>query len=1009
MNAWFNFLNWPLRAKLAALLLVASFLPLVIAAIIDIRGARERMLESAAALLSARGDHLADQLDAFHRGYQRSVDRFAHLPEVMRFCQAGREGVKRLSSEVRTVMDVWPASDAHIRGVALLDSSGTVLLATEDRLLGVDLSYRSFVREALRAPGVVTADIYFADRVVNHAPTIAYLAPVRGPDGKTVGLVAFWVHATALWNVMKASNELAGPGSFAVLFDREGIRIAHTYSDDILFHPGGRLDPATLEALVAERRLGENTRTLLEDVRAFPEQFARARAASPDKAIFRGLAPVNQKWNYGVSRRFSTVPWTVFYMIPEESFNARMAHVIRQKTIFAVAIILGALAVGALFATVILRPIAALAQATKVIAGGDLAARVKATHADELGRLGASFNAMAERIEGQARALQKARAELEVRVQERTAELVLTTKELEAENAERKRAEQKLAAQLARLDLLNHITRAIAERQDLQSIFQVVIRSVEESLPVDFCCVCLYDPVANVVTVTSVGVQSAALAMELAMTEHARIDIDQNGLSRCVRGQLVYEPDVNQIHFPFPQRLARGGLRALVAAPLLVESKVFGLLVAARRQPQSFSSGECEFLKQVTEHVALASHQSQLYGALQQAYDDLRQTQQAIMQQERLRALGQMASGIAHDINNAISPVTLYTESLLETEPNLSAKARDYLTTIQHSIEDVAHTVGRMREFYRQRETQLTLTPVLLNRMVDQVADLTRARWSDMPQQRGVVIELRRELAGDLPAVMAVESEIREALINLVFNAVDAMPEGGTLTLCTRRIEGTEENPRPQAEVQVADTGVGMDEDTRRRCLEPFFTTKGERGTGLGLAMVYGTVQRHSADLDITSAPGQGTTVSLRFTLPSHNTVESAVAPADTKPAGRLRLLVVDDDPLLIKSLRDTLEGDGHEIVAATGGQEGIAVFRAALQAGKAFAAVITDLGMPHVDGRQVASAIKAASPATPVILLTGWGQRLVAEGDVPPHVDRVLNKPPKLRELRAALAAVTA
>jgi len=236
------------------------------------------------------------------------------------------------------------------------------------------------------------------------------------------------------------------------------------------------------------------------------------------------------------------------------------------------------------------------------------------------------------------------------------------------------------------------------------------------------------------------------------------------------------------------------------------------------------------------------------------------------------------------------------------------------------------------------------------------------------------------------------------------------MPDGGTLTLRTRRIAGGGHDSHPLVEVQVADTGVGMSEDTRQRCLEPFFTTKGERGTGLGLAMVYGIVRRHSADLDIESATGRGTVISLRFATPAQNTPEPATASApDPRPAGRLRLLVVDDDPLLIKSLRDTLEGDGHDITVAMGGAEGIAAFSAALQAGKPFAAVITDLGMPHVDGRQVANAIKAASSAPPVILLTGWGQRLVAEGDVPPHVDRVLNKPPKLRDLRAALASVTA
>ena len=307
------------------------------------------------------------------------------------------------------------------------------------------------------------------------------------------------------------------------------------------------------------------------------------------------------------------------------------------------------------------------------------------------------------------------------------------------EIAERKSAEDRVQSQLARLELLHRITRATGERQDLQSIFQVVIRTLEDHLPIDFTCVCLGEQAGNILTISNVGIRSEALAMELAPVRDSRIDIGQNGLEPCIRGQLVYEPDIGDSAFPFPQRLARAGLRSFVGAPLLVESKVFGVLIAARRPAHGFSSSECEFLRQLSEHVALAAHQTQLYVALQQAYDDLRQTQQAVMQQERLRALGQMASGIAHDINNAISPVALYTESLLETDETLSPRARKYLGTIQRAIEDVAQTVLRMREFYRQRESQLTLAPVQLNRLMQQVLDLSRARWSDMPQQRGIV------------------------------------------------------------------------------------------------------------------------------------------------------------------------------------------------------------------------------------------------------------------------------
>ena len=618
-------------------------------------------------------------------------------------------------------------------------------------------------------------------------------------------------------------------------------------------------------------------------------------------------------------------------------------------------------------------PLLALAATAQEIAQRkDYSVRAIKQGNDEIGTLTDAFNAMVTGIQERESALH-------------------------AEIAERKLAEHRVQAQLARLDQLHQITRATGERQDLRSIFQVVVRSLEDHLPVDFCCMCLYDEAGHTLTVTSVGVNSESLAAELALTENSTIPIDQNGLSRCVRGELVYEPHIADVYFPFPQRLARGNLNALVAAPLLIESKVFGVLIAARRQSASFSSGECEFLKQLSEHVALAAHQAQLYGALQQAYDDLRQSQQTILQQERLRALGQMASGIAHDINNAISPVTLYTESLLDTEPNLSPRARDYLTTIQHAMEDVAQTVSRMREFYRQREPQLSLLPVDLNRLVDQVLNLTRVRWSDMPLQNGVVIELQTELAQALPSILGIESEIREALTNLIFNAVDAMPNGGTLTLRTRINANS-----TQVQVEIIDTGIGMNDDTRRRCLEPFFTTKGERGTGLGLAMVYGTLQRHGAEIEIDSTLGRGTTMRLLFPVPSA-TPATPVVISSAPATSRLRLLIIDDDPLIIRSLSNALESEGHDVCAASGGQAGIDAFIKAQNTNLLFDIVITDLGMPYVDGRKVSAAIKAASPRTPVILLTGWGERMTAEGDIPPHVDQVLSKPPKLRELRSS------
>jgi signal transduction histidine kinase/ActR/RegA family two-component response regulator/uncharacterized membrane protein affecting hemolysin expression len=563
-----------------------------------------------------------------------------------------------------------------------------------------------------------------------------------------------------------------------------------------------------------------------------------------------------------------------------------------------------------------------------------------------------------------------------------------------------------LHTQLDRLNLLNTISRAIAERQDLRSIFLVVLQNLETSLGVDAGCVLL--PTGSEGKLRVVASRALDGSVPTSWQPNDDTEVTESDVGKSTTTDIQYVHDTANSKYPFLKAGASAGLRALVTAPLLAERKVLGVLVSARRQPDSFSAGEVEFLRQLSEHVALGANQAQLYNDLQSAYEEVRHSQQAVMQQERLKALGQIASGVAHDINNAMSPIALYAEALLEREQNLTPRGREYLVTIQRAIEDVAETVARMREFYRKREPQLVLARVNLNALVTQAVELTRPRWSDMPQERGVVVTLQMHLTADLPDIMGAESEIRDALTNLIFNAVDAMQEGGSLTIATRVVTDQPSSPESGRHVylEVSDTGAGMDEETRRRCLEPFFTTKGERGTGLGLAMVFGMIQRHSAEIEIDSVPAKGSTVRLIFAP-----AEAAAVAMTSVPAARqgrsLKLLIIDDDPLVIESLQSVLVNEGNVLAAANGGQQGIDMFTAALASATPFEAVITDLGMPYVDGRKVAAAVKAASPSTPVILLTGWGQRLRSDNEIPDGVDRVLSKPPKLRELRAVLAEV--
>lgn len=388
---------------------------------------------------------------------------------------------------------------------------------------------------------------------------------------------------------------------------------------------------------------------------------------------------------------------------------------------------------------------------------------------------------------------------------------------------------------------------------------------------------------------------------------------------------------------------------------------------------------------------------------LQKAYDELQRAQGLVLQQERLSAFGQMARGVAHDINNAICPVSIYSTVLLKSEPGLSPRTREYLEIIQRAAKGVGDTVSRLRKFSRGREDPGVLAPMLVSDLVEEVTVLTRACWQDLAQERGAEIVLKTEIAPGLPPIAGIVSEVAEALINLVFNAVDAMPDGGTLTI--RAYASADD---PSVCIEVADSGLGMSDEARRRCLEPFYTTKGELGTGLGLSIVNGILQRHKAGMQIESTPGVGTTIRCVFPsasdrLPAKRQQEEPVA------VPPMKILVTDDDPRILGAMRIILTTYGHDAECVNGGQAALDAFHVSLKNGKPFDVVITDLGMPKVDGRAVAANVKAASPGTPVILLTGWGQALQEDADIPPGVDHILAKPVSPHDLFAVLAVCRA
>lgn len=567
-------------------------------------------------------------------------------------------------------------------------------------------------------------------------------------------------------------------------------------------------------------------------------------------------------------------------------------------------------------------------------------------------------------------------------------------------------AELKVQVQLYRTELLNQIARAIDERRELEGIYAALFERLEGEFSIALAAVFSRVDRSSLIRLEYAGSAGIEKLNSSSLVLGSELDVDSEGVKSCLLGELVYEANLSRASAEFEIEIARSGLGSLVLVPLQTGGEVFGFLLVARSSVDGFDTGECEFLSQVGEHVALAVSHAKLLNSLKSAYEELREAQNTALQQERLRVLGQMASGIAHDINNAISPVSLYTESLLIREMGLSPSGRKQLETIQLAVDDVAGTVARMREFYRPQSDSANRSIVDLAQLAKQAIELTRARWRDLPQKAGVKIDIVTSFPSAVPCVNVVEGEVRDAIVNLILNAIDAMPDGGELAVTTGAhvlSSGTQE-----VTLEVRDAGLGMDDETRRRCIEPFFTTKGERGSGLGLSMVFGCVQRHQGSLKVESYLGEGTRVRMSFPA----CMPGASVQSEPNSGGQMnmsrKLLLIDDDAFVLRAIGATLSHLGHTVTEVQSGEEGLAVFHAELS-GEPFAAVITDLGMPGLDGRAVAQRVKELSPRTPVLMLTGWGRRMEEEGDLPFGVDALVSKPPRRAALVEALERVFA
>jgi PAS domain S-box-containing protein len=458
-------------------------------------------------------------------------------------------------------------------------------------------------------------------------------------------------------------------------------------------------------------------------------------------------------------------------------------------------------------------------------------------------------------------------------------------------------------------------------------------------------------------------------------------NIPETEKEKLLRGETVR----CECHFDFEKIKQRG---------LYQTSRSGAAIINLIISPLKKNDNIVGFLAQLQD----VSAQKHLEETLTRASRELQQTQKIFMQQERLRIMGQIASGMAHDISNHLVPIIGHLDLLLNSDEVLPTSLQEKIEAIQIAATDIASTIDRLRDFYRLQK-QGRVSSINLNVIIKQAINLTRFRWKNETQRRGRVIEIRQDLQQDLPQFSGVESEIRDALINLMLNAIDAIPQHGSITIRSRFLES-------HVILEVEDTGKGMDEETLRYCTEPFFTTKCLAGSGLGLVMVKGTMERYRGKVAISSKAGEGTTVKLCFPYLHEVEPKFPEPPELSAEPCPLHILYVENEPTVQAVTRKMLEKDGHQVVVAGDGKTALAALFYKQQQNRPFDLVITDLGMPFMNGYELMSQIKNEYPEMPVAILSGWDS-FPGDDEEKSQADFLLNKPIRLEKLRGLIQEV--
>jgi signal transduction histidine kinase len=536
--------------------------------------------------------------------------------------------------------------------------------------------------------------------------------------------------------------------------------------------------------------------------------------------------------------------------------------------------------------------------------------------------------------------------------------------------------------QRAKFAALLTVSRAIVNTLDLKTILSTIAKQIRQVIHTDECTVFLHDEREKVLVPAVCDAQSYAeqmMAVRLKLGEGITGTVAMTG-----RGEIVNDAEADPRAVTVPDTPPEQS--ALLCVPLKSREHVLGVITLSRIGRHGFQEEDLELATLFAGQCSAAIANARLYENMKHAYDELRSTQAQLVQSAKLNALGEMAGGVAHDFNNILAAILGRTQLLIQTVAD--PEMRRQLSVVEQAALDGAQTVRRVQEFTRVRQDERFET-LDVNRVLYGVIELTRPAWEAGAKRRGIVVNVHLDLRAT-QSIAGAASELREVFTNMILNAVDAMPGGGDLWVSSA-------DDVDLVRVQVRDSGVGMDHETRARVFDPFFTTKEVKGTGLGLSVAYGIVTRHHGRIEVHSSPGNGSQFTLEFPV---GAVPAEMSPlVDGRTPTALRVLVVDDEETVLTVLAEMLRGTGHHVSTALGGPAAIEVLHDQM-----FDVVFTDLGMPDVNGWDLASLVKARHPECAVVLVSGWGFQLEQDAAHSRGVDRVMAKPFSFTDVEGTL-----